>query len=221
MTDDAGRGNDGSAKARVGRLVVFEGPNEVGKTTLAHALTAELKRQGIPCETHAFPGRSPGTLGHHVYQLHHNSAQFGVRDFTPAALQALHIAAHLDAIEGIILPRLAAGIDVVLDRYWWSTIAYGAAGGVSERILESLVVSELLAWGDHKPALVVVLDRSPAPGAKPDLVDVLRDQYRKLVDDASGNHPTCYVDNNGTVDQTVMQVAALLARFDPSKGDVN
>ena len=57
-----------------GRLIVFEGPDGVGKSTLAEQLTVHLREAGVPCEHLAFPGRQPGSLGHLVYDLHHDTS---------------------------------------------------------------------------------------------------------------------------------------------------
>jgi thymidylate kinase len=100
-----------------GKLIVFEGPDGVGKSTMATGVAAMLTARGTPCELLAFPGREPGTLGLHVYQLHHEPQRFGVVSIPPTSLQLLHVAGHLDAINDRILPALRAGRWVVLDRF--------------------------------------------------------------------------------------------------------
>ena len=101
-----------------GKLIVFEGPDRVGKSTLADALTKKLVELGIPCEHLALPGRIEGTVGRLVDGIHHAPKTFGLHQITPTSLQALHVAAQLDAIERIILPALNMGTWVVLDRFW-------------------------------------------------------------------------------------------------------
>ncbi|WP_310332780.1 hypothetical protein [Bosea sp. BE168] len=195
-----------------GLLVVLEGPNEVGKTTLADALSSRLSERGSPSIVHRFPGRMPSTLGEHVYRLHHAPREFGIDAIAPAALQALHVAAHLDAIERLILPALEDGINVVLDRYWWSTIAYGTAGGVSRDLLSSLVAAERLAWQSVEPSLAVLLDRSSAESAAGDL-DMraeLRREYAKLAHDARALHPVALVENSGTFERTLDTILSQL-----------
>ena len=93
-----------------GRLIVFEGLDGVGKSTLAQHLTSRLREVGIPCRFLAFPGRESGTLGRLVYDLHHDAPRLGVSDVNSTSLQVLHIAAHIDAIEGEILPALLAAL---------------------------------------------------------------------------------------------------------------
>ena len=142
-----------------GRLIVFEGLDGVGKSTLAEQLTSRLREAGIPCEHLAFPGRQPGSLGRLVYDLHHNPAGLGLGELNPTSLQALHIAAHVDSIEGHILPALRAGTWVVLDRFWWSTWVYGAAFGVSDLSLAAMIKLEQLHWGQVKPDVLFLVER--------------------------------------------------------------
>ncbi|MDX8527755.1 hypothetical protein RFM68_24960 [Mesorhizobium sp. MSK_1335] len=197
---------------RTGRLVVLEGPNEVGKTTISQALAHWLNERGTRSEVHSFPGRSPGSLGLHVHRLHHTPREFDVQGVSPTALQALHVAAHLDAIESIILPKLGSGINVILDRYWWSTVAYGTAAGVSKRLLESLISTELIAWGGQVPTLVVVLDRdtSVLRVEQTSFIGAVREQYRNLVQSENRRYPTYIVNNDGTVENTTAKIASLL-----------
>ena len=79
-------------KLDLGRLIVFEGPDGVGKSTLAAKLTDRLRKTGVPCKYMAFPGRQPGSLGRLVYDLHHDAHGFGLNEFSPTSLQLLHIA---------------------------------------------------------------------------------------------------------------------------------
>ncbi|MFA6965254.1 dTMP kinase [Bosea sp. (in: a-proteobacteria)] len=203
---------DDAEQPRIGRLIVLEGLNEVGKTTVSHALARLLNERGGTSEVQAFPGRSPGSLGHHIYRLHHAPLKFGIEEISPTALQALHVAAHLDAIERAILPKLVSGVDVILDRYWWSTMTYGIATGVSEHLLESLIATELIAWHGQQPAIVVVLERKVAipQRERVDFFNTLREQYRKLVCAADRHHPAYIIDNDGTVEQTTTKIASLL-----------
>lgn len=96
-----------------GKLFVFEGPDGVGKTTLSKTFSDYLNATGIQCDYLSFPGRETGSLGRHIYELHHDPNRFGIKAVDPASLQLLHIAAHIDLIGQCILPKLAAGRYVV------------------------------------------------------------------------------------------------------------
>ena len=83
------------------KLIVFEGPDGVGKTTLVDKTCKYLRDTNIAHEIFSFPGRKKGTLGGHIYHLHHNWNNMGIASINPASLQTLHIAAHMDIIENI------------------------------------------------------------------------------------------------------------------------
>ena len=164
-----------------GRLIVFEGADGVGKSTLAEQLTARLREAGVPCERLAFPGRQPGSLGRLIYNLHHDAPGLGLGDVSPTSLQVLHVAAHVDAIERDILPALSAGTWVVLDRFWWSTWVYGAALGVSERSLKAMIRLEQLHWGQTKPDMLFLVERqSGTPDCGEELQAQILEGYREL-----------------------------------------
>ena len=92
-----------------GKLYVFEGPDAVGKSEISLRFVAQLRESGVACEYLAFPGHADGTLGKHVYELHHHPQDHGIASVSPTSLQLLHVAAHVDAIETSILPALRSG----------------------------------------------------------------------------------------------------------------
>ena len=122
-----------------GRLFVLEGPDGVGKTTLCRALAEQLQSRGHDLLQLSFPGKQPGSLGELVYRVHHEQGPIRVGDISMLAKQALHVAAHIDAIDRQILPALHGGRTVLLDRYWWSAWVYGLVGGCSRQKLRALV----------------------------------------------------------------------------------
>src|SRR5260370_13786931 len=124
---------------KTGQLVVFEGPDGVGKSELALRFKTWLLEHGFAAELLSFPGKEEGTLGKLVYDLHLHPERFHLTALTPASLQAMHIAAHLDAIERRIVPSLKLGRIVVLDRFWWSTFVYGIASGVVHRLVVQML----------------------------------------------------------------------------------
>ena len=170
-----------------GRLIVFEGPDNVGKSTLAEHLTNRLREAGVRCEQLAFPGHLPGSLGRLVYDLHHNTSGLGFGKINATSLQMLHIAAHIDVIEGHILPALRAGCWILLDRFWWSTWVYGGSSGVSEPSLETMIELEQLHWGIVTPDVLFLVERK---SVAPDDGNELQERYRNLA--KRGTYPfTC------------------------------
>ncbi|WNG21333.1 nucleotide kinase domain-containing protein [Cystobacter fuscus] len=201
-----------SRNTPTGRLIVFEGPDGVGKSTISVELVRELSAQGQRAELLTFPGREVGTLGHLVYGIHHEAERFGVRSVTAAATQTLHIAAHLDAIERRIIPTLRKGTTVVLDRFWWSTLVYGLVGGVDRKVLEALIGVERLLWG---PVLadVVFLLRRDAPIERDEPLPRwlrLRDEYDGLAKQERRGYPVAVIENVGSLSETLAQVRHVL-----------
>ena len=186
-----------------GKLIVFEGPDGVGKSTLAEQLTDHLRATGVPCERLAFPGRRPGTLGRLVYDLHHDASGLGLGEVNPTSLQLLHIAAHVDAIEGHILPALRAGTWIVLDRFWWSTWVYGAAFGVSEPSLKAMIELERLHWGHIKPDVLFLVERDSCTA---DNGDGLQVRYRELANREQLHSRVVALHNDSSVEDALNAV---------------
>jgi dTMP kinase len=195
-----------------GRLIVFEGPDGVGKTILAKALVDELIRRGVPCEYFSFPGRNPGTLGRLVYGVHHDPGRFDIHYIEPASLQVLHVAAHMDAIDRRILLALEAGRSVILDRFWWSTVVYGIVGGVKRGVLDAMIELELQGWGEAEPAVAfLVTRRSPLRKEGSDeRWRQLRDAYGELAREQARRHPVETVANEGALDEALKQILRAL-----------
>lgn len=150
-------------KSNRGKLIIFEGVDATGKTTLCNELYGSLRSQHKPIRLCHFPGTQRGRLGELVYRIHHmHRSEFGVSTIDPCALQLLHIAAHVDAIESEIKPALLSGEWIILDRFWWSTYVYGLDSGVHESQLRLMIDVEIVAWDAIRPDIVFLVD-SEAP----------------------------------------------------------
>jgi dTMP kinase len=195
-----------------GELYVFEGPDGVGKTTLAQALTDELTSAGCRCEYLSFPGRDAGTLGRLVYDMHHDPGKFGLEVVDPASLQVLHVAAHLDAISGRILPTLESGRSIVLDRFWWSTLVYGIVSGVDRAYLDIMLDLEHRSWGGTLPTAAFLVSRS-APLREEGLAErwrELRDEYTRLAIEQAERYPVHIVVNDGPISKALDKILCTL-----------
>ena len=198
-----------------GMLIVFEGPDGVGKSTLAGRLTGRLRENGVPCKHVTFPGRQPGSLGRLVYDLHHDAPRFGLNEFSPTSLQMLHIAAHVDAIEGDILPALSEGTWVVLDRFWWSTWVYGTAFGVPKRSLEVMIELEQIHWEQFRPDVLFLVKREGGtPDDRQGVEEQIRKRYRELADREQFHSRVVPIHNGSSVEDALDAVWDELTHID-------
>lgn len=141
--------NSESTRTARGRFVVFEGGEAVGKSTQAAWLAA-----GRGVDVTFEPG---GTLlGRRLRDLLLGEAGVRVEVVAEALLMAADRAQH---VAEIVRPALAAGRDVVCDRYIGSSLAYQGHGrGLDVDLVRRL--SEL-ATGGLWPDLVILLDMDP------------------------------------------------------------
>lgn len=208
------RASESSSSKDCGKLIVFEGPDGVGKSTIAKAVAETLTRQGVRCRYMSFPGREDGTLGKLVYRLHHDAAHYGVREMSAMARQALHVAAHLDVIERQILPLLRSGETILLDRYWWSTLVYGEADGADGDALCALIEPELRLWKSVAP-IVVLVDRDKPINRDEELGHwkKLRSLYALMAKRERGRSDVVLLRNAGRLENAVATaIAELVAR---------
>jgi dTMP kinase len=139
-------------KRRRGLLIVLEGIDGSGKTTQARALLRRLRRRGRKAVFFREPTR--GRWGREIKRL-------AVRadSLTPEEQLDLFVKDRRENVALNLEPALAAGKVVVLDRYYFSTIAYQGAKGLDpgriRRINEAFAV---------RPDLVVILDVDAAAG---------------------------------------------------------
>lgn len=104
-----------------GRLLVFEGAEGVGKTTQVARLVRHLAATGVSCEHFREPGGTP--LGDEVRAMLLDPDNVVV----PRAEALLFMAARAQLVARVNA-RLAAGVTVVLDRFFLSTYAYQIVG---------------------------------------------------------------------------------------------
>lgn len=182
-----------------GSLIVFEGVDGVGKTTSSKRLAAHLNRRGVNTRWYSFPGHETGTLGAEIYRIHH--ARWA-RKLNPVSTQLLHVAAHIELIHKKILPALARGEWVVLDRYWWSTQVYGTAAGADRRALAMTIALEQRAWGSVRPSLALLILRGPKTASSAECVRL----YQKLAALQAVRHPVRILKNNSSLDDLFQQI---------------
>jgi dTMP kinase len=133
-------------KKRRGFLIVLEGIDGSGKTTQARSLLLRLRRRGRKAVFFREPTR--GKWGREIKR---KAATAG--SLTPEEELDLFVKDRRENVERNLKPALAEGKIVVLDRYYFSTIAYQGAKGIDPGRIRRL--NETFAV---KPDLVVILD---------------------------------------------------------------
>lgn len=137
-----------------GRFFVIEGIDGSGKSTLAKRLAETLTLHGRRVLRTREPGGTP--LSEKIRRLLLDARQTGI---TPLSELFLYMASRAQLVEQVIRPALRHGLDVVCDRYYYSTAAYqGAAGGIGPAHV--LDIAERIARFE-KPDLVLLLDLHP------------------------------------------------------------
>ncbi len=205
---------------QLGKLYVFEGPDGVGKSELSSRFTAILNEKGTPAKHLSFPGKDEGTIGKLIYDLHHTPQSFGVARVSSSSLQLMHIAAHIDAIETVILPALRAGTSIVLDRFWWSTKVYGLAGGSDRRLLENMINVELAAWGTVRPSAVFLVQRKTPLRPEPESQwRQWSELYERVSAEERRRTRVLAIDNNGSIEGAVRQLTVSLAGTGTDRAD--
>ncbi|MFZ8831127.1 MAG: dTMP kinase [Thermodesulfobacteriaceae bacterium] len=129
---------------RPGILVVFEGIDGVGKTTVHKALAERLKNN--PNIVFSYEPTN-GAYGKKLREALKNG------NFPKEERLSLFIKDRLEHVKSLIIPSLREGKLVILDRYYPSTIAYQGAEGFDFK--ELLTLNETIA---PTPDLVIYFD---------------------------------------------------------------
>ena len=155
-----------------GVFIVIEGIEGSGKSTLAASLAESLTAQG----RHALLTKEPGgtELGVELRRLLLDSKE----PLSRRTETLLFLADRSHHVETLVNPSLASGMNVVCDRYFFSTLAYqGYARGEDLATLEQLIS---FAHGGRIPDLVLLVDLPVETALK-------RAEARKGVDAGSWN----------------------------------
>lgn len=113
-----------------GFFIVIEGIDGTGKSTLVNRLAEALRAQGRDVVTSYEP--TDGPHGRRIRQL----AVQGREGVTPEQEMDLFIADRREHLDGLVLPALREGKVVILDRYYYSTMAYQGAAGLDPADIE-------------------------------------------------------------------------------------
>ena len=190
----------------MGRFIVLEGGEAVGKSTQAAILAERLG---------AVLTREPGgtAIGEALRRLLLDLPSAAP---VPKAEALLMLAARAQHVAEVIEPALARGHDVVCDRYSGSTLAYQGYG----RGLGIVELQKLDDWanGHVVPDIIVLLDlpvevaRQRRHGTSPDRIEAAGDEFLARVQSGfrrlAESDPQRWhvVDASGTVDEVAARV---------------
>lgn len=137
-----------------GALVVLEGLDKTGKTTQATALEAALDPRAT---AHVHMPRGFTYFTEQTYAMLESEEH---RPKSGLAKQLAHLACHAESMGRIC--EILAERAVLLDRWWWSAVAYGwysgevAAAGVSHETYMGLVRE---VWAPLTASVIFLFDR--------------------------------------------------------------
>lgn len=137
---------------KAGALIVIEGIDGAGKSTQAKSLLRKLRRKGFRAVYFREPSR--GRWGR---ELKRKAKRLG--SLSPEQELDLFLKDRRENVEKNLKPALRAGKIVVLDRYYFSTIAYQGAKGLDRERIRRL--NERFA---PQPTLVFILDIKAGDG---------------------------------------------------------
>jgi dTMP kinase len=138
---------------RSGRLISFEGIDGSGKSTQARLLADRLRAGGADPVLTREPGGSPG-----AEDIRRLLVEGDPDRWSPETELLLFTAARRDHLERLIAPALAAGRDVITDRFADSTRVYqGATRGDLRALVDQL---HGLMIG-REPDLTFIIDMPP------------------------------------------------------------
>ncbi len=139
---------------RVGKLLIVEGPDGVGKSTVVNKITAYLRSNGIPTVSTRLPG---GTVVGEVIRtfFKQHAAHLPIEDQISMNLLAMR-----QLIHEVIRPALESGTYVVCDRFVDSLYAYQWAGfSEFDPAVKQRIDDNVLIYGVGVPTdLKIVLD---------------------------------------------------------------
>jgi dTMP kinase len=178
-----------------GKLITIEGIDGAGKSTLASALLGALRDQGIDATLLREPGGVQAA--ERIRELVHDpAATIGAR-----AEALLYAAARAQLVEEALVPLLASGKLVLLDRFVDSSLAYQGAGrGLG---MDAIRAVNEFATAGLVPQRTLLLQIVPATGRA-------RSRDRGAPPDRLEQQPDAFF-------TTIAAAYAELARSDPGR----
>ncbi len=195
-----------------GKLIALEGIDGSGKSIQAQRLARRLKEEGIACYATMEPTARP--IGSLIRQVLRGEMQMEPQVF--ATLFAADRLDHLLNGEDGLAEKVAQGVTVVTDRYYFSSYAYHSVDMPIEQVIQANALSSSIL----RPALTVFIDVEPGTAMerikknrerqelfekKSRLVQV-REKYFEAFAMLKEEEKVAIVDGSGSVDQVAEQI---------------
>jgi dTMP kinase len=149
----------GDGEAGRGRLIVLDGPEGSGKSTQIERLARHLEGLGHPVSCHRDPG---GTrAGERIRSV---LLDDDTGEVAPLTEILLFLASRAQLLAEKVVPALARGEVVLLDRFHYSTIAYQVHGLARGRLPPSTLDLVRAVNAGREPDRVFILDLPPRVG---------------------------------------------------------
>jgi dTMP kinase len=139
------------------RLIVLEGLDGAGTTTQARRLVDQLRARGQPAHLTREP--SDGPIGRLIRELLTGRHALPGQAIGQSTFGLLFAADRLDHIQREVDPQLAAGVTVVSDRWYHSSLAYQGTGADRDWIA-------MLNARARRPDLTIFLEVRPEIAAQ-------------------------------------------------------
>lgn len=199
-----------------GRLIVFEGIDGAGKTTQIELLTRRLQEAGRRVHRTAEPTESVsgGLL---------RDALGGISKRTPTELAALFVLDRIfhntNPVSGIEV-MLAQGIDVICDRYYYSSLAYQGSETDEQWVRDM----NLNCPDIRRPDICIFLDLTPAQSMErigkgritveiyenEERLTRVREQFFRALDSLKETDRICVVNAARPIEEIHEEIAALV-----------
>jgi len=191
-----------------GVFICIEGLDASGKTTHAHRLVRNLRRNGFDAVYTTEPSR--GEIGKFIrtYILQRKRR-------VPSVVEALLFAVdRVDHVEKEVKPALEKGKIVVSDRYAYSSLAYQGAAGLDLKWIEEInrlaLPPDLAIYLDIPPEVVVKrIKRKKSVMERLETQCRVKDVYMKFIK----NGKLVSVDGNRTEDEVAKDILTVVLNF--------
>ncbi len=194
----------------VGKFIVIEGIDNAGKGTQSALLTEHIRANGLKAIITKEP--TNGLLGGISRAVINKELNISGK-----ALQLIFCADRAHHIETEIEPAMAKGFNVVCDRYFFSTLAYGFVSGINYKWLRSVNISF------RKPDLGIYLDidpkmslsRMPKEQDSLQIFDTIQkiSKVRQAYISISKEFHLKRVDANGSVEEVSQRINKIVDKF--------